>query len=73
MGIDIKLPIGIMFSVFGILLTIYGLFTISDVAMYQKSFGININLYSGLFMLLFGSAMLVASKMSRKQADKNKK
>jgi hypothetical protein len=70
MGIDIKLPIGIMFSVFGILLTIYGLFTISDVAMYQKSFGININLYSGLLMLVFGTAMLLASKIARKPKDK---
>lgn len=70
MGIDIKLPIGIMFSVFGILLTIYGLFTMSDVEMYKISFGININLYSGLFMLIFGVAMLLAARKTNKSASK---
>ncbi len=70
MGIDIKLPIGIMFSIFGVLLTIYGLFTLSDAAMYQKSFGININLYSGLLMLVFGGSMLLAAILTRKAKEK---
>jgi hypothetical protein len=70
MGIDIKLPIGIMFSIFGILLTFYGLFTNSNVLMYQKSFGININVYSGLVMLVFGLAMLLASWKTNKSASK---
>ena len=70
MGIDIKLPIGIMFSIFGVLLTVYGLFTIPDMAMYQKSFGININLWSGIGMLVFGAAMLLAALLTRKSADK---
>lgn len=66
MGLDIKIPIGLMFSILGLLLGIYGLTTMSDVAMYQKSFGININLWSGLFMLIFGSTMLLLSKYKRK-------
>ena len=66
MGLDIKIPIGLMFSILGLLLGIYGLTTMSDAAMYQKSFGININLWSGVFMLIFGSVMLLLSKYKRK-------
>jgi hypothetical protein len=70
MGLDIKLPIGIMFSIFGILLTFYGLFTNSNVLMYQKSFGINVNIYSGLVMLVFGLAMLLATWKMNKSVTK---
>jgi len=59
MGIDIKFPIGLMFTLLGALLTIYGLFTHADAALYSRSLGININLWSGLGMLLFGLIMLL--------------
>jgi len=52
MGIDIKFPIGLMFSILGVLLTIYGLSTMSDPVLYQKSFGINLNLWSGIGMMI---------------------
>ncbi|MCX6250005.1 MAG: hypothetical protein NTX61_04555 [Bacteroidetes bacterium] len=58
MGLDIKLPIGLMFSILGLLLTIFGFFTIGDQEIYKRSLGININLWSGLLMLIFGSVML---------------
>jgi hypothetical protein len=66
MGIDIKIPIGLMFSILGLLLTVYGLFTQSDALLYSRSLGINVNLWSGLFMLGFGTAMLIWAKLSRK-------
>lgn len=58
MGLDIRLPIGLMFTIFGLIISIYGLFTNSDSAMYAKSLSINVNLWMGLFMLVFGSIML---------------
>ena len=65
--IDIKIPIGLMFSILGILITIYGLVTMSDVEMYKKSFEINVNLWSGIGMLIFGGAMLMFSKFNTKK------
>ena len=65
MGLDIKLPIGLMFSIFGVLLSLYGLFTNADQALYARSLGININLWSGLGMLGFGLFMLVLVYRSR--------
>ena len=58
MGLDIRLPIGLMFTIFGLIISIYGLFTNSDSAMYAKSLSINVNLWMGLFMLVFGGIML---------------
>jgi hypothetical protein len=66
MGIDIRLPIGGMFSIFGIMLTIYGLCTHND-AMYQThSLGINVNFWWGLVMLIFGIVMLLLARHKTK-------
>ena len=56
MGLDIRLPIGLMFSLFGALLIVYGL--VSGTSIYQRSLGININLYWGAVLLVFGLVML---------------
>jgi len=66
MGIDIKIPIGLMFTILGLLLTVYGFFTRHDPLLYERSLGINVNLWSGLLMLLFGLIMLIFGLMSRK-------
>ena len=50
-------PIGGMFTITGILLVIYGL--VSDPAIYEKSLGINVNLWWGLVLLVFGALMLL--------------
>lgn len=58
MGVDIRIPIGLMFSIFGVMLTIFGLTTMGDTELYTKSLGININLWAGVSMLIFGGLML---------------
>jgi multisubunit Na+/H+ antiporter MnhG subunit len=57
MGLDIRLPIGLMFSLIGVLLTVFGLF--GDQTIYQRSLAINVNLWWGIIMLIFGLAMLL--------------
>jgi multisubunit Na+/H+ antiporter MnhG subunit len=67
MGLDIRTPIGLMFGIFGLLLTGYGLVTRgSDI--YQRSLGYNINLEWGLVLLVFGVVMLY---FGRKGAGKS--
>ncbi len=56
MGLDIRIPLGVMFTLLGLLLTGFGFF--SDPAIYQRSLGIDINLWWGLALLLFGALML---------------
>ncbi len=57
MGLDIRLPIGLLFSVVGALLVGYG--ALSNKAIYQRSLGFNINLAWGVVLLIFGVTMLV--------------
>lgn len=56
MKLDLRLPIGLMFALFGAMLTGYGL--VSNDAIYDRSLGINVNLWWGLVLLAFGLAML---------------
>ena len=64
--IDIRMPIGLLFSLLGLLLTFFGLF--SDHAIYEKSLGINVNLLWGLVMLVFGAVMLFFARRTEKLA-----
>jgi hypothetical protein len=57
MGLDIRLPIGVLFTLFGIVLTAFGAF--SNPALYQRSLGVNINLLWGIVLLIFGLVMLL--------------
>ena len=65
MNLDLRLPIGLMFSLFGVMLTGYGL--ISDRAIYARSLGINVNLWWGLVLLLFGVVMLRFALAKRRE------
>jgi len=67
MKLDIKIPIGLLFTIFGLILSVYGLVTGSDTAIYAKSLGYNVNLYIGLFMLVFGIFMLILSRKTIKE------
>lgn len=67
MGLDIRWPIGLMFSLIGLMLTVYGLVTGSKPEVYQPSLGININLYWGLLLLVFGAWMLTMAWRGSKQ------
>ena len=55
---DIRLPLGLLFAVLGALLAGFGLTTISSRMYAEHSLGINVNLWSGLGMLVFGGALL---------------
>lgn len=66
-GLDVRLPIGGLFTALGLLLTGYGLATAGDPSHYARSVSVNINLWWGLVMLLFGLALLAAVRLSRRR------
>jgi len=68
MGLDLRIPIGLMFSLVGILLAGYGLMTKANTEIYKRSLDININLYWGLFLLAFGIVMLAFAMKSAGKA-----
>jgi len=65
MGLDIRTPIGLMFSIFGVLLAGYGLVTRGS-EIYQRSLGYNINLEWGVVLLVFGVVMLYLGRKGGK-------
>ncbi len=67
MGLDIRWPIGLMFTLIGALLAVNGLITSSDTEMYQRSLGININLIWGIVLLIFGVLMLLGAMSGGKK------
>lgn len=64
MGLDIRIPLGLMFLVTGALMALYGLFTRGS-AIYEKSLNININLIWGGLMLVFGLVMYMMGRRPR--------
>jgi hypothetical protein len=70
MNLDLRIPVGLMFSLTGLILTIFGLSTNSDAALYAKSLGINANLWWGIVLLVFGLTMYFTGRRSQKKLAK---
>jgi hypothetical protein len=65
MNLDVRLPIGMMFTIYGFMLVVFGL--VSDDAIYARSLGINMNLRWGGVLLVFGVVMLwLAARAARR-------
>ena len=60
MQLDIRLPIGWLFTLLGLILTGFGL--LSDASMYERSLGHNVNLWWGLVMTAFGLVFLLLAR-----------
>lgn len=59
---DIRLMIGALFVVYGVLLFVYGFFT--SAAELQKAAGININRWLGLGMFILGALFLLWMRLA---------
>jgi hypothetical protein len=66
MKFDLRLPIGILFSLYGALLVVFGLATNSDTGLYTRSLGLNIHLIWGAVLLVFGVLMLLGAILGKK-------
>jgi hypothetical protein len=68
MGLDIRVPLGLIFLITGGIISLYGFFTRGS-AMYDKSMGINLNLTWGMLMFVFGVVMFVVGRRQKWQDD----
>jgi hypothetical protein len=59
MGLDVRIPVGLMFGIMGALLVGYGV--LGDQTIYAKSLGININTIWGSALIVFAAVMLILS------------
>jgi hypothetical protein len=67
MNLDLRIPMGLMFTLVGLILTVFGMST-SGSAIYARSLGINANLDWGLVLLAFGGAMYVLGRRGQRKA-----
>lgn len=67
MNLDLRIPMGLMFTFVGAILTAFGAATNSDMALYAKSLGINANLWWGMVLLVFGLAMFILGRRGQKR------
>ena len=67
MGLDIRLPIGLMFTLVGLLLVIAG-FSYTDAETLKRSLDINVNLWWGMVLIVFGGLMLFFALRAAKAA-----
>ena len=65
MRLDVRWAIGGMFTILGAILAVYGV--LSNQAIYERSLGINVNLWWGLVLLVFGLAMLAFAYRSMRR------
>ena len=69
MGLDIRIPLGLIFLLIGGLMSVYGLFTRNAADIYEKSMGINLNLTWGAVMFVFGLIMFLVGRRKKWQDD----
>jgi hypothetical protein len=67
MNLDLRIPMGLMFTFVGVILTVFGYATSGSV-IYTKSLGINANLDWGVVLLVFGGTMFLLGRRGQKNA-----
>jgi len=65
MILDLRIPMGLMFTLVGLILTVFGLVT-NHAAMYDRTDQLNINLIWGLVLLVFGLTMYLLGRRGQK-------
>ncbi len=70
MSLDLRIPMGLMFTLTGLILTVFGFATRENVELYAKSLGINANLWWGLVLLAFGLTMFTLGRRGQKRLEK---
>ena len=64
MGIDLRLPVGTLFALLGLLLTVYGAATLGQPG--TAPTGVPINVIWGLVLVAFGLWMLLLARRARR-------
>ncbi len=69
MGLDIRIPLGLIFLIIGGIMSLFGLFTRGNSALYDRSLGMDVNLTWGLIMFVFGLVMFLVGRRQKWQDD----
>jgi hypothetical protein len=69
MGLDIRVPLGMIFLIIGAIMGVFGLVTHGDATLYEKSLGVDLNLTWGGIMFVFGAIMFYVGRKKKWQDD----
>ena len=72
MGLDVRIPLGLIFLIIGGIMAVFGLFTQGDVNLYAPSLIINLNRGWGGIMMLFGVCVLFLGWRHRRPHENRK-
>lgn len=67
---DARILMGMLFTLTGTILGAFGLATRDNPTMYEKSLGINVNLWWGAALLIFGLVVLALGRRGQAQMDR---
>ena len=70
MNMDLRIPMGMMFSMMGTILMTFGFVTNTRPEFYTRSLGIDVNLWWGLVLLLFGLWLTTMGRRGQARIDK---
>lgn len=70
MSLDLRIPMGLLFSFMGVILAAFGLSTHDNAELYAKSLGVDVNLWWGLVLLAFGQFMFHLGRRGQKRAER---
>ncbi len=70
MILDLRIPMGLMFTLVGIILTAFGIATRGNMELYARSLGINANLWWGIVLLIFGQLMFQLGRAAQARQSK---
>jgi hypothetical protein len=73
MHVDLRIPLGMMFTLMGTVLMAFGLSTASNAEIYARSLGMNVNLWCGLAMLVFGLLMVTFGRRNQMKIEARSK
>jgi len=70
--VDARIPTGMLFTLTGTILAAFGLATRDNPAVYEKSLGIDVNLWWGLALLVFGILVLTLGRRGQIRMEKGR-
>lgn len=72
MNLDLRIPMGMMFTLIGAVLMAFGLSTRGNGAIYWPSMGIDANLWWGVPLLVFGLVLISLGRRGQMRIEKGR-
>jgi hypothetical protein len=69
MKLDLRIPMGMLFTLMGTILAAFGLSTRDHADLYARSLGIDVNLCWGFTLLAFGIVMLALGRRGQAKME----